>query len=142
MKVLQSYTTRPKRTEYETGHTFVSEEEFDLLSDICAYGEFGGYRYCATAEQVDNSDVYVIDAQGVDYFKKYYHGKKEPVVVYILIPPIERFIRLIKRDGFKKGFKRWGQDFSHFKGVKRVIDCEIKVKTKDNSDAIRQILEM
>lgn len=141
-KSLQSYTTRPKRTTNETGHTFVTNEEFNNLKDICAYGEFGGYKYCATKEQVDNSDIYVIDAQGVEYFKKYYHGKRKPRVVYISISPIKRFIRLVKRDGFKNGLTRWLQDISHFKGVKKVIDCEIKIKKDNNCPAISEIVHI
>ena len=141
-KILQSYTTRPKRTPNETGHTFVSDEEFNNLENICAYGEFGGYKYCATKEQVDNSDIYVIDAQGIEYFKKYYHGKRKPIVVYISISPIKRFIRLIKRDGIKKGLKRWFQDIPHFKGVKKVVDCEIEIKGKWNADAVYKIIDI
>lgn len=141
-KILQSYTTRPKRTPNETGHTFVSNDEFNNLENICAYGEFGGYKYCATKEQVDNSDIYVIDAQGIEYFKKYYHGKRKPIVVYISISPIKRFIRLIKRDGIKKGLKRWFQDIPHFKGVKKVVDCEIEIKGKWNADAVYKIIDI
>lgn len=140
--VLQSYTTRPKRTQDETGHIFVNENEYENLKNICAYGEFGGYKYCATKEQVDNSDIYIIDAQGVEFFKKYYHGKKRPIVVYISVSPIKRFFRLIKRDGFRKGLKRWFQDISHFKGVKKVIDCEIKIKEKNSVDAIKKIINI
>ena len=141
-KLLQSYTTRPKRTPNETGHTFVSNDEFNNLENICAYGEFGGYKYCATKEQVDNSDIYVIDSQGVEYFKKYYHGKRKPIVVYISISPVKRFIRLVKRDGIKKGLKRWFQDIPHFRGVKKVVDCEIKIKDKWNADAIYKIIDI
>ena len=128
----------------EIGHTFVSDNEFSNLKDICAYGEFGGYKYCATKEQIDNSDLYVIDAQGVEYFKKYYHGKRKPVVVYISVSPIKRFIRLMRRDGIRKGLKRWAQDISHFKGVKKVADCEIKIKSKDKNStyAIYRIMEI
>lgn len=120
----------------------MSEYDFDNLKNICAYGELGGYKYCATKEQVNNSDIYVIDAQGVEYFKKCYHGRKEPVVVYIFVPTVKRFLRLIKRDGIKNGLKRWIQDVSHFKGVKKVIDCEIKIKEKNNADAIKKIINI
>lgn len=131
LKVLQSYTTRPKRTPTETGHTFISDEDFNYLINICAYGEFGGYRYCATKEQIDNSDIYVIDAQGIEFFRKNYHGSRKPIVVYIHIPPIKRFFRLIKRDGFKKGLKRWLQDIPHFKGIRKMSDCSVTIKTNN-----------
>ena len=31
LKSIQSYTTRPKRKPNETGHTFVTEDEFDKI---------------------------------------------------------------------------------------------------------------
>ena len=34
LKQVESYTTRPRRSEDEDGHTFVSDEEFDKLEDI------------------------------------------------------------------------------------------------------------
>ena len=37
LKSIQSYTTRPKRSDNETGHIFVSDEEFDKLTDMVAY---------------------------------------------------------------------------------------------------------
>ena len=59
-KVLDSYTTRPPRYEGEKGHIFSTKEEFDALPEKCAYTYFGGNEYCATAEQVNNSDIYII----------------------------------------------------------------------------------
>ena len=60
-----SYTTRQPRYESETGHTFVNDREFDQLQNIVAYTEFDGHRYCATADQIDQCDLYVVD---VDVF--------------------------------------------------------------------------
>lgn len=142
LKSLDSYTTRPKRIENEKGHTFITESEFDCLTDICAYGEFGGYRYCATKEQVDNADIYVIDKQGIKYFKDKYHGKRKPIVVYIKIPPLKRFGRLIKRDGIIKGIKRWLQDIPHFIGVGKLVDCSVKIKSKNTSEAEARIEQL
>ncbi len=82
-RVLQSYTTRPKRSENETGHIFVSEDEFNRLSGICAYTEFDGYKYCATVDQVNDADVYVIDPDGYDYFKHLYKGPKMVIPIYL-----------------------------------------------------------
>ena len=73
---VQSYTTRPKRSEDETGHIFVTDEEFDKLQNICAYTEYNGYRYAATQEQVDDATFYVIDPEGVWYFVDHYKGEK------------------------------------------------------------------
>ena len=56
LKVLPSYTTRPKRNSQETDHTFVSKKEFDELSDKVTYLKRYDAEYCATANQIDNYD--------------------------------------------------------------------------------------
>ena len=35
LKQVKSYTTRPRRSEDEDGHTFISDEEFKELEGIC-----------------------------------------------------------------------------------------------------------
>ena len=40
LKSIQSYTTRPKRSENETGHTFISDEEYDKLENIVACTDY------------------------------------------------------------------------------------------------------
>ena len=81
---IQSYTTRPKRTPDETGHIFVGARAFHSLKDMVAYTKYNGYEYCATSQQVEDNDIYVIDPAGIDFFKEHYHGSKTPVVVYIV----------------------------------------------------------
>lgn len=97
LKSIQSYTTRPPRYDGETGHTFISNEEFNELTDMVAYTEFAGNRYCATSEQVENNDLYVIDPNGIDYFVKSYKGKKIPKIIFIDSDLNVRYDRMIKR---------------------------------------------
>lgn len=97
LKSIQSYTTRPKRYDDETGHTFVTDEEFDKLTDYVAYTEFAGFRYCATAEQVENNDLYIIDPKGVDFFMKAYNGSKIPKVIFINSDLTTRYERMKSR---------------------------------------------
>lgn len=97
LKSIQSYTTRPRRSESETGHIFVTDEEFDNLTDLVAYTQFDKYRYCATAEQVENNDLYIIDPSGVEYFKNSYKGSKKPCIIYIESPIGVRYERMKKR---------------------------------------------
>lgn len=97
LKSIQSYTTRPPRYDGETGHIFISNEEFDELTDMIAYTEFAGNRYCATSEQVENNDLYVIDPNGVDFFLKAYKGKKTPKIIYIDSDLNVRYDRMVKR---------------------------------------------
>lgn len=97
LKSIQSYTTRPPRYDGETGHTFVSNEEFDELTDMVAYTEFAGNRYCATSEQVENNDLYVIDPKGVDFFMNTYKGSKTPEIIFIDSDLTTRYDRMVKR---------------------------------------------
>lgn len=83
LKTVWSYTTRPARYEGEEGHIFVSEDEFDCLGEMCAYTEYGGYRYGVTSEIIDNSDLYVIDPPGVLYLKDRYKGSKGLITVFL-----------------------------------------------------------
>lgn len=54
---VESYTTRPPRSDEETGHIFITQEEFDTLPNKVAINTFGEYDYCATKEQIDNADL-------------------------------------------------------------------------------------
>lgn len=97
LKSIQSYTTRQPRYDGETGHIFISDEEFDKLTDMVAYTEFVGNRYCATAEQVENNDLYVIDPKGVDFFMKAYKGSKTPKIIFISSNLTTRYERMVGR---------------------------------------------
>lgn len=96
-KSIQSYTTRPKRSPDETGHTFVTDAEFDKLTDMVAYTEFCGNRYCATKEQVEANDLYVIDPKGVEYFKEKYNGNKGIKIIFIRSDLSARYERMCGR---------------------------------------------
>lgn len=102
LKSIQSYTTRSPRFKGETGHTFISDEEFDNLTDIVAYTEFAGNRYCATAEQVEENDLYVIDPKGVEFFKQHYskecyNDSKQIKIIYIESDMTTRYERMKQR---------------------------------------------
>lgn len=81
MKSLQSYTTRKPRYEGETGHTFVTDEEFDKLENIIAYTEYHEHRYCCTQEQLDDADIYVIDPPGVETLLERYDANNRQVCI-------------------------------------------------------------
>ena len=128
---IESYTTRPKRFENETGHTFVTEEEFDQLNDMCAYVKYNGYRYCATSEQVNNSTLYVIDPDGIEDFKKHYAGSKSICTIYIDCPWYTRLYRMLKRgDSFKQALNRITIDSQVFAYCKNKVNFVIENKNK------------
>lgn len=106
-KVLQSYTTRPKRYPEETGHIFVPVEEFEQYkNDLCAYTEFDGYKYWATNQQVNESDLYIIDPAGVDFFFDTYKGCKTPVVIGLHADKETRRKRMQMRGDSEEDIKR------------------------------------
>lgn len=94
---IQSYTTRPPRYIGEEGHIFVTDEEFDKLTDLVGYTEFDGHRYAATSAQVEENDIYVIDPAGVKYFRENYHGGKRVYVVGIWATEAARKKRMFLR---------------------------------------------
>ena len=75
LTVLKSYTTRAPRPDElanpaDADHIFVSETEYDKLTDIIAETCIYGNRYCTTKEILKDSDCYVIDPDGLSYIKK------------------------------------------------------------------------
>lgn len=138
-KQLQSYTTRPMRTENEISHTFVNDAFFDQLTDFIGYTSYGNYRYGATAEQANNADLYVIDPAGVEFLKNHYNGKSVKVIT-ITSPVHTRINRMEQRgDEFGKIMKRLliDIDFRNFLG-------DFNIDNGDNtklSDLVKKIHE-
>ena len=67
--IILSFTDRPKRTEDEEGHKFISKRAFDKIKypDMVARTKFGGHRYCTTHKDVRVTNLYVIDEGGIDF---------------------------------------------------------------------------
>lgn len=97
LKSIQSYTTRPKRYEDETGHTFISEDEFDKLENIMGYNKYNGYRYCCTKEQLDAADIYVVDVPGVETLLDRYQSERPIIILYFDTSVCTRIDRMIDR---------------------------------------------
>ena len=94
---LQSYTTRPKRHKDEIGHTFITDDEFDKLENIIGYTEYNSHRYCATKEQIDAVDIYVIDPFGVKTVLERYNSDRPIVIIYFDTSVRTRIDRMINR---------------------------------------------
>lgn len=96
-KQVQSYTTRPPRYEGETGHVFVSNEEFDKLGKLAAYTLYNGHKYGTTFKQIDECDIYVIDPDGVKTLLKNYKTDREIFIFYFDVGVHTRITRMLER---------------------------------------------
>lgn len=109
LKQVKSFTTRPPRKGEITGygdHYFVSDEEFDEITKeaLVAYTEINGYRYGVTFGQLQQSDIYVIDPDGVKYLKEHCGDEFEFIEIYFSSPFELAKDRFIKRGGSEEEF--------------------------------------
>lgn len=66
MTFVKSCTTRPRRTPDEDTHVFITEQQAEpLVRDAVAYTKIGDYIYFTTAQQVMETEGYVIDPIGM-----------------------------------------------------------------------------
>ncbi|MGN5457057.1 MAG: AAA family ATPase [Candidatus Kurthia intestinigallinarum] len=99
LKQLRSYTTRHRRNSTDIDHIFITEDEFYQLQDVVAYTFYNGNYYGATAQQVDDADIYVIDVYGVKELLEKYHGKHHYIfIVYFDTTVHTRIRRMLDRD--------------------------------------------
>lgn len=124
---VKSYTTRAPRYESEDTHTFITMEEAQKLTNIIAETTFSGNYYCATQEQVDDADLYVIDKVGIEFFKQNYKGDRKFKIIYITAPFFVRQRRMLARgDNNYEAVARLINDDKAFYGVRELADIEIR----------------
>lgn len=117
---IASYATRKPRYEGEDTHTFITDEEFDKLTDIVAYTDYNGHRYCATAQQIDECQLYVVDVPGVETLLENYKGDKTFIAVIPMLSERTRRERMIERgDDAKKIESRIANDRKDFEDTER-----------------------
>lgn len=126
---IDSYTTRPRRND-EDRHIFETSYYQWILKNpdesIIGYTEFDGHIYWATASQLEQNDVYIIDPDGVRFLRNAYRGKKPVKVIYLNVPAYVRIKRMLKRgDGLRKTIKRFLQDDNKFIGAMQMADYVI-----------------
>lgn len=98
MKQVQSYTTRPPRFEGEVGHRFITDDECYELKDIVASTLYNGYWYCATLDQLNESDIYVIDVVGAsELLRNYEKIKRDIHIIYFDVSVYFRIQRMQER---------------------------------------------
>lgn len=95
---VQSYTTRKPRYEGETGHTFVTEEEFNALEDIVSYTFYNGNQYGTTAGLLDKNDIFVVDVPGVESLLQKYKTNRPICIIYFDTNVATRIRRMMNRN--------------------------------------------
>ena len=109
LRQVKSFTTRPPRKGEITGyedHYFVSDEEFDEITKevMVAHTEINGYRYGVTFGQLQQSDIYVIDPNGVKYLKEHCGDEFKFIEIYFSSPFELSKDRFVKRGGSEEEF--------------------------------------
>lgn len=95
---VESYTTRPPRFHDEPGHTFVSEVEFNNLGKLAAYTYYNNYHYGTTFQQLENSDIYVVDVPGVESLLESLKEDNRPIYIFYFHTSVyNRIRRMIHR---------------------------------------------
>lgn len=115
LNAVVSYTTRPKRDSEENGreHFFISEEKAHKMmkeKNILAYTKIEdpesgakGYEYFTTYDQLDQSNIYIIDPNGLRDLKK--NQDLDILTVYIHSPKFIRRFRARKFSDYNTEYK-------------------------------------
>lgn len=96
---VKSYTTRPPRHEGEDGYQFISEAEYKEMADQIITGtKYHCHYYGATAAQMDDAEIYILEPRGV-YAVLENYGKTRPVVVIGITAPMKVLEQRMKDRG-------------------------------------------
>ena len=97
-KQVESYTTRKPRFDGETGHVFISKEEFNNLGELAAYTFYNNHHYGTTFEQLAECDIYVVDIPGVESLLKKLKDDSRPICIFYFDASVyNRVLRMIDR---------------------------------------------
>lgn len=101
VNIIKSYTTRPKRNEYDDDHTFIDSAD-EIKSDMVASTEIDGCFYGASENQFKENKInlYIVDDKGVVDVKNHFKNKNI-LTVHInrsnIEVPVSRKNRRIKK---------------------------------------------
>lgn len=141
---LNSYTTRPSRGPGDM-HEFVPSYEGWLESHpddaVVGYTYFHNHHYWASQSQADAADLYIIDPDGVEWFRNHYNGNKSVFAVYIDVPWYKRFARMRRRgDGLLAAVRRLAHD--HRKFATALKQADSVVGNDELPDCVADIAEL
>ena len=116
LKQVVSYTDKPIRTDQTEGveHYFVDRYDMDYIlfyKEIFACTQIGDYRYCATKEECDSKDIYIIDPKGIEDIEL----QDDDIILYIHISADNRKKRAeLRGDEHEKLIKRMSDEDEQF----------------------------
>lgn len=125
LTALQSYTTRPKRSETDNDHLFVDVEEYFRAKEsgeIAIDGEIAGNYYYSTIEQLYNADLYTINPEALNRLLTLDLPNIRFVTVYISCPDKIREERATKRGDDKHKYRV--RDFAERQEFRKFITEE------------------
>ena len=143
-KVLKSYTTRSPRREEDTDHMYISLDEYADLDNKVVTCCFNGNFYCATADQIEDADLYVVDVQGVKELQSKYAGAKRIIFIQIVAPMEVCLERMLSRgDSEDAAWERLKHDYTAFKDAGKLIDYTVPGDSEyvDAWKAIKHIID-
>lgn len=133
-----SYATRPMRDGEVNGreHYFITDEDANQKmkdGNVIAYTKIEkpgikGYEYFVTEESIGNSNLYVIDPNGIEYMKSKCPDT-ELLIVYIHTPSFIRRLRAMKRSDYRTSYdNRVKSEKEQFKKFKKEKRYDIKIR--------------
>lgn len=142
----KSYTTRPIRTECEEDeltHTFITPDQVnEYKNDIVAYNRYNGYEYFATRQMLNEADLYVVDAAGLQQLRENYHDKNV-LAIFIDCDSSIASRRMSKRgDSDEAIMQRLQHDAEAFKGVREMCDFVCDNSTQEKMNDIVEFIKM
>lgn len=79
-KLAESYTDRPRRFKEETGHVFLTKDEFSALEGLVAVRKKEDGRYGLTLEMLNCSDLVILDPAGAKEVLSTYKARPVHVI--------------------------------------------------------------
>ena len=143
--VLKSHTTRKPRHSNDTDHIYSDISDYMMAKEndnIIASTVFDHNYYWATTEQLNNSDLYVIDKDGIESLYEKYNGSRQLVVIYIDVDN-EECINRMKKRGDKDSviWERVKHDASAFTGIELLSDFMINGNKEDTWKIVDDIIK-
>ena len=145
---LKSYTTRLPRENDDadlSSHTFCDMKEAAFFSEqkqiVCSTWFAGNFYFC-TKSQLDNSDLYVLDVNGLKDLYRNYHDR--PILsIYLDVDSSIVAERMSKRgDSDEEIFKRLQHDTEAFKDAKEYVDFVCDNSTQDKLNENVEFIDM